>query len=73
MKYKVFIFYGLSMFSFRVLIYEAREAEVNMDKITEFVQEQKELLKLEKLAVLKKDEEELKQNGQVIIWNECCE
>ena len=37
-----------------------------MDKINEFIQEQKELLKLEKLAVLKKDEEELKQNGQVV-------
>ena len=37
-----------------------------MDKINDFIQEQKELLKLEKLAVLKKDEEELKQNGQVV-------
>ena len=36
------------------------------NSVNDFVQEQKELLKLEKLAVLKKDEEELKQNGQVV-------
>ena len=37
-----------------------------MDKITQLVSEQKDLLKIERLAVVRQQQEELHNNGQVV-------